>query len=103
MIDRAREIRSVADVRNAVNGQPAFTLARGCSGRFTTDNRMPAIGLEGGSVVVESLTMSAKMAQRTAVTVDIGASHCGGKRYTKATPTMAAIAAETAVRFIFDA
>jgi hypothetical protein len=103
MIDRAREIRSVADVRNAVNGQPAFTLARGCSGRFVTDNKMLAIGLVGGSVFVESLTMIAKMAQMVAVTADIGASHDSGNRYTKATPTMAAIAAETAVRFIFDA
>lgn len=103
MIDRPREIRSVADVRKAVNGQPAFTLARGCSGRFATDNKMLAIGLEGGSVVVESLTMIAKMAQKIAVTVDSDASHGKGKKCTKATPAMAAIAAETAVRFIFDA
>jgi hypothetical protein len=71
MIDRASEIRSVADARNAVNGQPACTLARGCSGRFTTDNKTPVIGFKGGSVGVESLTMSAKMAQRIAVTVAI--------------------------------
>ena len=104
MIDRPREIRSVADARNAVNAQPARTLARGCSGRFAIDNKMIAIGLAGGSVVVETLTMIAKTAQKIAVTVDIGASHGGGKKYTEATPTIAAIpaiAAETAERFIY--
>jgi len=100
MIERARETRNAADVRNAVSAQFSFTLARGCSGRLAMDSKTPATGFEGDSVGVESLTMRAKMPQRTAATVDRGASHGSGKRYTQAMPATAAIAAETAERFI---
>jgi hypothetical protein len=99
MTDRPREIRNAAEARNAVSAQPAFALARGCSGRFAADNKMLTIGFEGGSVVVEILTMIAKTVQRTAMTVDSGASHGGGKRYTEAIPATTATAAATAERF----
>jgi hypothetical protein len=85
-MERASDTRKAADARNVDNAQPSVTLARGCSGRLSTDKAIPATGLEGGFVFVSILAIIAEIAQQIATNLAELASQGGGKSQTAATP-----------------